>query len=292
MIQKVYVGKVLGNILYDLKKEFPGAKLLFVDQMSVQEFRAGHRQNLFTRKDTQNAFIGVDEFKQEETLPLIDAINIPVIWTFNSLAKNTKLFKKLDAITSVDFDSDIEKSGEVKKFATSYAKSIKLNIEVYPRLLNSLPADKSAISRELDRIKLGEEVLSPEQLNENLGLASLNDDAFGFIDKLFAPDLEGAYLYAAKLSKTTNPIGLSVLLIKKIDSMIFLGGNKEDEAMKYWRHFGPMLWDAKKLAKKLGQDKLFELRKVCKDLGNIFDESPTTLKLTRLINSCLEISAT
>lgn len=287
MIKKVYIAKNQDDAKEEILADFPNTHIINCECFDFEDFCRSQQKSLFDSNNKKLiAFTSVDEYALGDLLEVCDKVSREVIWCFGSLAKNTKLFKKLKATTSLEEVSGLEKQSDKTRYIKSLLNKYNIPITLEDHLSVVLPDNKAVIKQEVNKITLLiAEGFSIPEIKNAVCVYNNDLDSILFVQALLNKQTKKTYTLASKISDKISPLQLNALLTKKIKSLIFLCRGESEEANKYWYTGNYYLSQEIKLAKSIGLTKLFSLyEEVEKVLGNKFDDQPLFPKLMYLFN--------
>lgn len=281
MIRKVYVCKDIEIALLQAKEEFTDLEIWHCSDLSETDLLKILQPSLF-KNSCVKCFVGIDcAFSSEFLLNLASSSFVNSIWIFKTLAKNTKLYKKLDSITTIEFYNKLEKTSDKKRFIQEKASDLPKNI--ISKLIDRGSDNQSVLVEEIKKLKDGLEILTPEELDSCIVEYESSNDIFNFLEYTLTGNMEKAYLYAHRVSKSLNSLAVSALIQKKIISMIYLSLNDVKAAYKYWRYPQYLLQKEQTTSKKIGFQGLIRIYLFVDVEFNKLNTKPLLLRLGNLI---------
>lgn len=283
MLKKVYVSTLIEDGLLEARKDFPNSNTVYCSDMSFEDFCLQHQYSLFDSSDVK-ILVGLDGFPAEKMANLVDSeIEIECCWVVKSLDKRTKLYKRLDAKTNIEFCTTIEKKRDRKTFLSQQMRELGIPNQYLDEVMNVCPESKATARKELEKFSKGLNTLSEEDALKTLTLYKSNSSTLEFISTLFKGSEFEAYNMVRRIDNVPMPI-ISSTLQKRIMSLIFLSKGDQRSAKNYWDRNGYYIKDDLKLAKKFGKKKLIEIYLYVDSIYSDFiRKDPEHLRLLKLI---------
>lgn len=284
MITKVLIGSA-EDVRYHLKQSFPGIKKVDARDLSEDGLASKHQKNLFSKESDLTCFTNLDKQPLESLLNLVDKVAIDVIWCFNSLAKNTKLYKKLSSTTTVEECSGLEGHAEKKKFIKEMLVKYNVPKTFESRISFCTSEDRFIIESEIQKLSEAYKILgSYDFADQIISVYNSNVDTLEFVSALLSGNTQAAYKYADKIASEHHALQINSVLRRKINFLIHLSLNDVEGAVKIWRAQGYFLEQDKKLAKKLGTEYLLNLFSLVDQvLGNVMEKKDLFTRLCGII---------
>lgn len=282
MIKSVYISKDVEYLKYLIRKDYKSKiEVVNCSDFSFETFINLHNYTLFHDVNSIKIFIGVDDFKQEVLLPIVDKIQCDVVWAFKTLPKNYKLYKKLSKVCTINHGNDLSKDCNKSSLIKDIMEDNNLPKKYFKELKVRCPTNPSIIEQEVKKLAYSLKVFGEVKgVEDILSIYNTNKDVLDLITSLLNGDMESYYRYSKKVSSEVPLLIVNATILKKLKSLIFLSMGCIKEANNAWRSSGYFLQQDKKLANNLGYKYLIDLYlKVDKVLGNIYDERDVFTRL-------------
>lgn len=227
----VYVSEDTDNALFEVELFYPSTPLH--RDLDVLNFTNLHKKTLFNLSNRLCLMVPKDLTYENAVSILEGRVDKDVIWVFEKLAKNTKLYKYLFKTYKVTFCSEIIKDREKNAFIKELAKSIGVKAKYISEFSKRSGTSKRVIQSELEKLYAAQEILSNPLdivVDDTNGL-----ECFKFIDSLFEGDLVSSLLILEKLERFESGHKIAALLAKKTMSMMLICAGDINQANKYFR---------------------------------------------------------
>lgn len=258
MLVKVYIGDFYDKVKIEVSHYFSSVKFIDCDNLDIQDIVNFHRKGLFPATKKVCLF-NLDCVEAALLLKVLDKkIEADVIWCFSSLAKTTKLYKKLNVVSSIEHVKDKLDKVEKKRIIGSYLGHGEVDSDILGLLASRSITNVSVLHNECKKLKVASSVLKANELGKVVVDYTTDKDALDFVTNLFSNNITEAYGLISKLSNH-NPVHVSLILLKKIKSLIFLSKGLVKESQGVWYTPDYFLKQATGVAKGMGYSKLLEL---------------------------------
>lgn len=283
MIVKTYIGDP-SDVRYEVSNAFTDVRFINCSDLTLHSFIKLHQPSLFD--NSIKVFLNVDQIpdKSEELINYIPNIKTKVIWTFSSLAKNRKIYKKLASCSNISECNSL-KSSTKKDFIKAKLTEKQLPLKFLNLFLVDGAEDRSILSSEINKFATLHSVTKDQTLLEK-SVCKFNGslDTLDFVSKLLEGDIAPAYKYALKLSNEVHASVISAVILKKLRAMIYLSIGDVNTANTIWRHGNYFLDLALRQSKKVGFLKLINLYDyVYVSLGDPLNDKDVMVRLSELI---------
>ena len=288
MLKKIYVSSLLEDGLLESKRDFPDANTVYCTDMSFEDFCLQHQYSLFDSSRVK-LLVGIDHFPAEKLANLVDSeIEVECCWILKSLDKRTKLYKRLNAKSNVEFCSTLDKKRDRKSFISEEMKSLGIPKQYLTEVMNVSSESKATTHKELVKFSKALGSMSEREALKTLTLYKSNSSTLEFISTLFKGTEFESYSMVRRIDNVPMPI-VSSTLQKRLMSLIFLAKGDQASAKKYWDRNGYYLKEDIRVANKMGLKKLLKIYlyvdTVYSDFIRKDSEHLRLLKLIRYIHS-------
>jgi hypothetical protein len=283
MIKKVFIGES-SDAKYLVSEEFSTIKYVECTDLSFKDFIRLHQPSLFD--SSLICFLNVDKLEtDEELLELCSNVKTEVIWCFESLRKNSKLFKKLSSCSNVSVCEQLTKTQSKKDFIKTLLLKNSLPLKFQEIFVIDGPEDRLILKSEIEKfaclhaITRDEEVLKKAVCKFNGSL-----DTLEFVSHLLNRNIKLAYVYAIKVSNEAPAMVIAATILKKLKAMMYLSLGDVNSANLIWRHGNYYLDQAIKQAKGIGFTGLLNLYEyVDTEFSNPINNKDLMTRLSGLI---------
>lgn len=284
MLKKVYIGEV-SDVRFSVSQDFCNVNYIDCSDLKLIDFSRLHQPSLFD--STLKCFLNVDKVVDEEDflLTFCSDIKTDVVWSFNSLRKNSKLFKKLSVCTNIHTCEGIDRIQVKKEFTKSQLLLNGLPLKYLDLFLVDGPEDREILVSEIQKFAILHK-LTQDDLTLRRSVCKYNGslDSLEFITHLLNGDIQQSYRYALKVSDEIHPLVISATILKKIKSMLYLALGDVNQANSIWRYGNFYLDQAIKQSKKIGFSGLLNLYDYIEvNFSNPYLSKDTMTRLSELI---------
>lgn len=230
-LQRIFVSEDLDDALFEIYWEFPN--LTIHTDLDLPRFFNLHKKTLFNLEDSVGLVVPTG-LKYDDLLPALESkIDIDVIWIFDKLPKNGKLYKHLSKNYQVTFCSKLSKDQDKKAFISDLAKKLGVKRKLISEFIKKSGMNKRVIYQELVKLRAAQDVI-PDPLevviDDSDGL-----ECFKFIDALFDKDEQQAIKLLSKLEKYEPGYKVAAILAKKVMCLMLVCVGDTNQANKYFR---------------------------------------------------------
>lgn len=259
MIKKVFIGES-SDVRFLVEDQFNPVKFINCEGLKSNEFITLHQPSLFNQVITCCLNVDEADIEDEILLNIISTAKSDVIWTFKSLRKNGKVFKKLSSCSNIQSCDSLDRTQLKKDFIRQQLSSSGLPLRFLEKLVVDGSEDRSILKNEI--AKLSE--LFKVSKDDSLVLKSVckyngSLDTLEFLSNLLNNDVKMAFNYANKIANEVSALVISATLLKKIKAMIYLSLGDITSANTIWRHGGYFLDQAIRQSKSIGTKGLISL---------------------------------
>lgn len=257
MLKKVYIGNDIDSNKQHIRTEFNVVN--FISCSNLNLFISKHSKNLFDQPLT--CFLDVDELDSKFLLDLLEKqIYYDVIWHFKSLKKNTKIYKKLDSITTLEFLNEKNLSEKNKKdLILKFFNKFNVDIKYVNLFLTKNFPSEHILYNEIYKFSLAEKLLDEPFLEKTIISYNSENDVMNFISALFTYKLETCYRLAINISENFYFQAVALVILKRIKSYIYLSIDDISSANSIWFTPPYYLRQNIKIAKDIGYNNLLNL---------------------------------
>jgi hypothetical protein len=283
MLIKAFIASNFSDAKFDIESEFSKVKYYYSDSISPEDFCTLHYSNLFScQNETIHCIFGVDSYQDSLLSELIDSSEVKVIWVFNKLAKNKKLYKKIAEVSSVKKVAELKSVKDKKILIDSLCREYNVNHKYLKVLSEVLPDNKYAIKLEIAKFATALSVLPEDEACRVLTSNPASLDLLNFITFLFED--RGAALELVERVLSVNPLFVvQATLTKRINSYICLCQDLNESAFSYWKDKGYFLNKATQLSKSIGLKRLYLISEQITKLLYYWEEGSESFKLQQLL---------
>lgn len=259
MLSKVYISDEISDSIFEAKLEFSAAcKVLDCTEMSLANFARLQSPNLF-KSTLPTVFFNVESLGSE---PILSVLNTPKlctgIWCFSKLTKESKVYKKLKTIASVETVKPLNTKLSRKKFINKVAPNL-------PESLVDRIAEVSSVSRgflqlESDKISKIYKVLGElPAIRSICNMSHESGNIFALIDLVVYKKTSEFYERLPSTVSFENPMGFKACILKRLSAMLLMSEGHPQLASEFWRYFGEALYSEQKVVKSLGSANIRKL---------------------------------
>jgi len=239
MICKTFIG-TQSEVRYVIDDQFSNYKIIDCADLEESVIKKMHQPSLFESSQIK-CFVNLDKSKVEleNLLKISSEVRHKCVWAFTSLKKNTKLFKKLSTISSIEEISDLKKQPDKKQFIKNLLIAKAIPLKFLDKFLIDGSEDRLVLSKDIEKAALIFSKFKDEDLlNKSICKYNGSLDVLEYISNL----LDGRYLqahqYVEKISCEIPALVVGATLLKKIRSLIHLSLDDEVSCNKVWRTQG------------------------------------------------------
>lgn len=286
MISKVYVCKNIQDALLEAKVDFIKIQPIFLEEdINLISLAKIHQKNLF-QKNNIKVLYDLDIVESELLLKFLDLkIDIDCVWCFSRLAKNTKVFKKLSNITSIEFIEPLETSRERQTYIKKLIDLKKLPKEITTLLVESGPESRSELYNEIDKAEALKNIGKIDIFKNALASYENNKISIDLTTSMLDSNIDKSYIHIKKISEMGLPLEVFyATFMKKLISYYLLNSNNIKQSLDFWRTSDFYIDQERKKAKSLGNIFILELISyISKESANIFQTQDTETGLLKLL---------
>lgn len=252
---KTYISSDIDEAIYKVKYDYDGRQIEFIYDTTDDYFRKKHLPSL-VKNDTLFVFV-VDSVSKELLTRSTSIAGIDSVWVFKSLAKNTKLYKQLDKITSIEKCEPIVKIKDKKSFVKGLVSELGIDKKHINVIVDCVGDSRSQIRNELEKFTVACKVLEDPQTS--LVVDKSEQDIFVLLEKLLDRDLPGCLKVYHRLQDSLNNVQLGYLILKQILCYLHLSYGEVSQAKKVWRIPDWLIRDKQNQAIQYGSHNLYKL---------------------------------
>ncbi len=214
MLRKVYIGPLNDN-RDEIKTSFSNVVFVNCDKINTHDLYNYHRLNLLNKKQL-SCLYNLHKVDSNILLNILKCkIDSDVVWCFEKLAKNTKIYKTINTVTSIDYfkPENIDKRDK-KTYINSYMLNNKIDVKYVKLFQDKDIPTRSLLKNECEKLKNALNVLEYDQLHKVILDYSSDTSVLNFISEMFSNNLVSIYRLIDKVS-INNTQAVSCVLLKK-----------------------------------------------------------------------------